>query len=352
MLIHSYLSLHTGQLKPLEKWGCEGDELFLVFPKSGAWQMSSAGNQFRLAGGDAVVMSGRSGVKLTPLSETETALSWFSVSLDSLFPLFAAAEICFLQKMPQVLRTPKVYAAANPVTQQCHRLLAEIPAQCDLNHRSQILRVAALILSDELKSWQQQQFGLESAGDHMMRIFEQLSSEQLLKLSAAELSQKFGCSRRHLSRLFHQRFGLSVGAFRMEMRMLRASSLLRDPGVKVTNVAEQCGFNHLGLFNSCFKRRFGVTPGLWRNMQTEKGCSEKTASNNETCPLHLSGLCARNPAAEFSGPRPRPGSPIQPPKTVLLGVIPGRSQATKTTARPKPPGKAIRALASIGSPSA
>ncbi len=30
---------------------------------------------------------------------------------------------------------------------------------------------------------------------------------------------------------------------------------------KVINVATQCGFNHLGLFNTCFKRRFGISPG-------------------------------------------------------------------------------------------
>jgi len=69
---------------------------------------------------------------------------------------------------------------------------------------------------------------------------------------------------RHLNRLFHQYFGFSVGALRMEMRLLKAVSLLRDVNAKVINVAAQCGFNHLGLFNTCFKRRFGVTPGCWR----------------------------------------------------------------------------------------
>jgi hypothetical protein len=68
-----------------------------------------------------------------------------------------------------------------------------------------------------------------------------------------------------LNRLFHQYFGFSLAALRMEMRLLKAMALLRDPDAKVINVAEKCGFNHLGLFNTCFKRRFGVTPGQWRN---------------------------------------------------------------------------------------
>src|SRR2546430_2401773 len=76
-------------------------------------------------------------------------------------------------------------------------------------------------------------------------------------------NKRFRC-RRHLNRLFHQYFGFSVAALRMEMRLLKDVSLLRDPNIKVINVAEQCGFNHLGLFNTCFKRRFGQTPGHWR----------------------------------------------------------------------------------------
>jgi hypothetical protein len=50
----------------------------------------------------------------------------------------------------------------------------------------------------------------------------------------------------------------------MELRMLRAISLLRDGDAKVAQVADQCGFNHLGFFNRCFKRRFGMSPGRWR----------------------------------------------------------------------------------------
>ncbi len=106
-----------------------------------------------------------------------------------------------------------------------------------------------------------------------------------------ELADKFGCSRRHLSRLFHQRFGLSVATLRMEMRLLKASSLLRDPGVKVINVAEQCGFNHLGLFNTCFKRRFGLTPGVWRNTLNEKSQESESKAEDEICPLQVNGIC-------------------------------------------------------------
>jgi len=91
-----------------------------------------------------------------------------------------------------------------------------------------------------------------------------------MSLTVDELAVMFGCCRRHLNRLFHQYFGFSVGALKTEMRLLKAVSLLRDVNTKVINVADQCGFNHLGLFNNSFKKRFGVSPGRWRNLASQE----------------------------------------------------------------------------------
>jgi AraC-like DNA-binding protein len=133
-----------------------------------------------------------------------------------------------------------------------------------------------------------------------------------------ELADKFSCSRRHLNRLFHQHFGFSVAALRMEMRLLKAVSLLREPDAKVINVAEQCGFNHLGLFNICFKRRFGNSPGQWRKLTSQaEGQRAGLTEAAPTCPLKSNGLCPWsgkpelvNPAMTQS-PQVRKGSPTR-----------------------------------------
>jgi hypothetical protein len=78
----------------------------------------------------------------------------------------------------------------------------------------------------------------------------------------------------------------------MELRMLRAVTLLRDTRAKVINVAEQCGFNHLGLFNTCFKRRFGTSPGRWRALYAESiNAPPDAGANTAQCPFLASGLC-------------------------------------------------------------
>jgi hypothetical protein len=74
---------------------------------------------------------------------------------------------------------------------------------------------------------------------------------------------------------------------------LKAVSLLRNPREKVINVAEQCGFNHLGLFNTCFKKRYGTSPGQWRKLAlgTEAQPGGRKTEGKTTCPLHANGLC-------------------------------------------------------------
>ena len=74
--------------------------------------------------------------------------------------------------------------------------------------------------------------------------------------------------------------------------MLKAISLLRDTEAKIIDVAEQCGFNHLGLFNTCFKRRFGTSPGQWRKspVKTPKAPASQ-AAKKPVCPLQATGSC-------------------------------------------------------------
>ena len=167
---------------------------------------------------------------------------------EHLFSLFATNEIRLLQNVIDDFKAPRLYPASGVVAAKCHRLLAEVPPQFDLDHRSQLLRVVAAILTVEFKNAHDHRGGFIRIEEHMLQVFEKLSVDELLTLSVGELAGRFSCSRRHLSRLFHQHFGFSVVALRMEMRLLKAVSLLRDPDAKVINVAERCGFNHLGLF--------------------------------------------------------------------------------------------------------
>jgi AraC-like DNA-binding protein len=258
------LALRLVRLKPAEEWLNKCAGLSFVCPQAGGGRFQSRTVTRDLAGGDVLVLNGAAGGKISVSGGGEFAFWYFTANIEHLFPLFTSDEITRLRNVTDDFNKSKLYPASSALSKQCHRLLADAPPQFDLDHRSQMLRVIAAILTVEFKNTHIQRSGVVRMEVHMMQVFERLTSEEILNLSVGELAQKFSCSRRHLNRLFHQHFGFSVASLRMEMRLLKAVSLLRDPETKIINVAEGAGFNHLGLFNTCFKRRFGKSPGEWR----------------------------------------------------------------------------------------
>jgi hemolysin activation/secretion protein/AraC-like DNA-binding protein len=86
----------------------------------------------------------------------------------------------------------------------------------------------------------------------------------LIGLSLESLAKDLQCSPRHLSRLFQAKFGASFRRRQTELRLDRAQRLLLQSDAKVIQVALDSGYHHLGLFNTLFKRRFGMTPTEWR----------------------------------------------------------------------------------------
>jgi AraC-like DNA-binding protein len=327
VLAENHLILQLIRLKAPEEWVNRREGLCFLFLRGGAGKCSAGTAVHRLGPGDVLVLNGVVGGKLGALDHGDLVFSCFSLCFEHLFPLIAAGEISLVQNVTEALKGVKVYPASSAAALECHRLLQDVPPQFNLDHRSQLLRVASVILSLEFKSAQPQRVGFVRSDEHMVQVFEALSSAELLSLSVGELAERFGCSRRHLNRLFHQHFGISVSALRMEMRLLKAASLLRNPDAKVINVAEACGFNHLGLFNTCFKKRFGTSPGHWRKgpMKVEN-YPPTVRSVNDSCSMRANGLCPWADKPEGTKPPPEPTPPARKGAPVKALKVPDEQQ--------------------------
>jgi AraC-like DNA-binding protein/mannose-6-phosphate isomerase-like protein (cupin superfamily) len=72
---------------------------------------------------------------------------------------------------------------------------------------------------------------------------------------------------RTLHRAFVAETGLTIAAWRREVRLDAALSLLRDPEKSVAQVAEAVGFRTSTGFIRAFSTRSGLTPTAWRNGQ-------------------------------------------------------------------------------------
>ncbi len=292
------------RIRPFEEWVAQGECLSFAFLEAGAGRCVNGTTGQDLAPRDVLVLNGAARVKVVCHPDSgDLVFRHFALGFENLLPLFAPDEISLARMVNDSFRGYKLYPASSPVATACHRLLSDVPRQFDLEHRSQLLRAAAVIFSLEFRNARNERHGFIRVDEHVTQVLERLSIAEILGLSVDELAARFSCSRRHLNRLFHQYFGLSVATLRMEMRLLKAVALLRDPTIKIIHLAEECGFNHLGLFNTCFKRRFGVTPGQWRKNAPQSALPAGSKPDGEdSCRLRTMGLCPWAPELACSAP--------------------------------------------------
>lgn len=277
------LCLREVEFRSPEPWVCQGEGLWFVFPNAGVGEFVSGAVRHRLTPKAALVANvGSSGASIRPAAR-EFNFQFFKIDLETLFPLLACHEIPRLRAAADGLKTGKSFPAGREPAAHCLALLQAIPADRNLVHRTLLLRLAAVLLEHELMAVKGEQLPAASAAERIVQILDGISITELINASVDELAQKFGYSRRHLNRLFHAQFGFSVGALRLEMRLLKATRLLRDPHAKITNVAVEAGFNHQGLFNSSFRKRFGLSPSRWR--ETLLNSPTDPALNSEMLPM-------------------------------------------------------------------
>ena len=83
-------------------------------------------------------------------------------------------------------------------------------------------------------------------------------------ISAEELSELVGVSRRQIERLFQHNLETSPSRYYLELRITHARRLLLQTNDSITNIALASGFVSTSHFSNCYKDYFGVSPTLAR----------------------------------------------------------------------------------------
>lgn len=87
-------------------------------------------------------------------------------------------------------------------------------------------------------------------------------------ISAESIASQVYITPSHLRRLFKNKTGQTIQDSILDVRMRQAAELLRNPAFKVNQVAKQSGYENDSYFCLVFKRYFGVTPGVYKDMVT------------------------------------------------------------------------------------
>ncbi len=84
------------------------------------------------------------------------------------------------------------------------------------------------------------------------------------KLSVAEVARELNLSESHLRTLFRRHIGYSLGRYIRESRLMKASGLIHNSDLNLSEIASQCGFDSIYTFSRSFKRAHGMSPSDYR----------------------------------------------------------------------------------------
>jgi AraC family transcriptional regulator len=83
-------------------------------------------------------------------------------------------------------------------------------------------------------------------------------------LSLELIASTFGLSRRHLTRLFREKSGMTIGEFHEQARIVRARQLLTETNLSVGEIAWRVGLESGSALARMMRRGAGITPTVVR----------------------------------------------------------------------------------------
>ncbi len=264
MTYEAHLLLKRVVVSPGEEWTFPGEGWRVLSVHSGDGYCLEPDPKL-LESGSVLVLSpsGRSVVRASQLAALE--FSCFRFQPDRLTGLLTPGERHYLE-LEQTQRTLafQFISASAPLAKRLAGIIAESQAGSSLTHRSAILQwISQAIGMNEVIPASQAGKASRSRERFLQRLG-QMTENDLIACTVEALAEECRCSTRHLNRLFQQSFRVSLSARQTELRMLKAAHLLRETHLKIGQVAQECGYRHIGLFNSTFKRRWNHTPTEWR----------------------------------------------------------------------------------------
>ena len=224
----------------------------------------------QLSAGDCLLASSSSNGVLRASQLGPLKLQFFSVQPQYLNGLLTVAEWHQLEVTPNNLTSQvSIFTAGEPLAQRFMRLVEQtqregLPVRCGL------LQLWANAITGLLPAPAMEPAEGGRLHDRFQQLVGQMPEAELSQYSLRDLAGQLNCSERHFSRLFREEFGVPLRARQIELRLQRARQLLTNSDAKIINVAYDSGYQHLGLFNVMFKKRFGMTPSEWRQQTLRK----------------------------------------------------------------------------------
>lgn len=90
------------------------------------------------------------------------------------------------------------------------------------------------------------------------------------KITLCEVAEKTYVSQWHLSKLLNRTIGQNFSEILNNIRIKEAQKLLREPSLRIGDIAEKVGFVDMAHFSRVFKKNMGISANEYRNTISQK----------------------------------------------------------------------------------
>ena len=119
---------------------------------------------------------------------------------------------------------------------------------------------------DRIQNYQEEQGNAAKKGSKQWAriMLEYVEANYNKGISLASMAGDLGLDESYLSKQFKEKVGVSFIQYVTKCRMDKAKEMLRDPSVKLAEIAETVGMGNVQSFIRIFKKYEGMTPGQYR----------------------------------------------------------------------------------------
>lgn len=267
-LFEPHLMINERKLPPGGEWLPQFRGWCFLQVQSGICYWQEPGGAREIPAGSALVLTraARGGLCASLLSEVEIA--YFCLEPEKLTGLLSWREQQSFQTAATAEKgAARVLAPEHAAAERFKKLCLNYSVS-NLPARLQLLQLFVDLFASELEEEPGEGQEMDGRG-RLRRLLNQMAAAEFVELSLADLAPKMCCSPRHLSRLFREEVGASFREKQTELRLVRACEMLAHSNAKVVEVALTSGYPSNSLFSLLFKKRYGVSPGKWRQQHAQ-----------------------------------------------------------------------------------
>ena len=264
MTLKAHLLLTEVILQPAGEWASQGPGFCFVRVSEGYGYWLDPGGAKEVASSTVfALLPGTAGCfRASQLSSVK--LDYFHICPESLTGVLTLPERLYFEDLAKPPKRHPFWISQSETVSRLFQEVVEASPRDGLLQRVRMLSVASQIFGPKAAKAALANGETASAESRFEELMQQVPEAELLSQPPIKLAEHCHCTPRHFSRLFRKHFGVSVRAKQTELRLKKAGQLLLETDVKISAIAADLGYKHIGLFNRMFRKYLGMSPSQWR----------------------------------------------------------------------------------------